>query len=715
MFWHGLAMLNVMLATGLTRLWWGEVRLTPLLFFTIATAASTLTGGLSPGLLAAVLSWFCFDYFCLPPIFAMDPGSVVLIRLVGLGLVAVGVHIPRAARSRAERQLRRAMAELEERVEARTDQLSVANTKLKEEAAEREKAEDALRRSEQYFRSLIENASDVITVLNRDGRIRYESTSVRRRLGYTREELKGLSRLELAHPDDAPHMQQALEHLIRERGTSVSIEYRVRHRDGSWRIFESIAENRLDDPGMAGIVIASRDITERRRAEKALRESEDRYRAFIAQSSEGIWRCESAQLMPPDCSEEEQLKFFFETAYIAECNDAMARMSGLNCAEEMIGRSVSELLPPTDEKNRELLRSFIRSGYRIVDAETQEQDRDGNPKWFSNTMIGILENGRLARAWGTQLDITRRKLSETALRESETQLRATSKFIQEIIYNAGEGIAVMDHDRRYILWNRVIEEKTGLRAEEILGRRTDEAFPYLKDLGLDQLHDRVLRGETVTAPDLETFRTDGRSFWWSVKCAPHRNAEGEIIGIICLSHDMTERKQAEKQQAELLAREQAARQQAETASRLKDEFLATVSHELRTPLSAIIGWARMLRDGSVSLERVHYALETIERNARVQTQLINDLLDVSRIISGKLLIEPESVDLAAVISAAISTVCPAAEARSIQLEFNPTEQGRACEIEFQNASVVWPESVRPLASVIVPDIMTGTCRPWRPR
>jgi signal transduction histidine kinase/DNA-binding response OmpR family regulator len=137
-----------------------------------------------------------------------------------------------------------------------------------------------------------------------------------------------------------------------------------------------------------------------------------------------------------------------------------------------------------------------------------------------------------------------------------------------------------------------------------------------------------------------------------------------------LQLEITERKQAEEERARLLVREQAARAEAEQANRTKDEFLATLSHELRTPLSAILGWSHLVRTGKLDEPQLSRAFETIERNARSQSQLIDDLLDVSRIITGKLHIEPRPVDLSAVIQAAIEAVRPAFEAKKIELETN---------------------------------------------
>src|SRR6266404_1641063 len=132
--------------------------------------------------------------------------------------------------------------------------------------------------------------------------------------------------------------------------------------------------------------------------------------------------------------------------------------------------------------------------------------------------------------------------------------------------------------------------------------------------------------------------------------------------------EVAERKQAEEERAEMLVREQSARADAEAANRTKDEFLATLSHELRTPLTAILGWSHLLRVNQLREPQFAHALETIERNARAQSQLIDDLLDVSRIVTGQLQIEFSTVNLAAVIEAAIQSVHPALAAKDIQLD-----------------------------------------------
>jgi signal transduction histidine kinase len=131
--------------------------------------------------------------------------------------------------------------------------------------------------------------------------------------------------------------------------------------------------------------------------------------------------------------------------------------------------------------------------------------------------------------------------------------------------------------------------------------------------------------------------------------------------------DITPAVRAEIERAELLRRESHAREEAEEASRLKEEFLATVSHELRTPLNAVVGWSRLLRGGQLDPDGTAHAIEIIERNALMQKQIVEDLLDVSRIITGKLRINTQPVDLLLVIHAAIDAIRPAAEAKEIEI------------------------------------------------
>jgi len=163
------------------------------------------------------------------------------------------------------------------------------------------------------------------------------------------------------------------------------------------------------------------------------------------------------------------------------------------------------------------------------------------------------------------------------------------------------------------------------------------------------------------------IRKDGSRFWANVIITALREKDGSLRGYAKITRDLTERAKAEEQRLQL-AREQVARSEVEAASRAKDEFLATVSHELRAPLNAILGWSRMIRGGSLDREKLDRGLDTIERNATLQKQLIEDLLDVSRIISGKVRLAVMAIELAPIIESAIDSIRPAAEGKEVRLQ-----------------------------------------------
>ncbi len=221
-------------------------------------------------------------------------------------------------------------------------------------------------------------------------------------------------------------------------------------------------------------------------------------------------------------------------------------------------------------------------------------------------------------------------------------LEANSALLQLLGYTNLQALletGMMEHDggtEAYRLWQERMDEEGVVQDFEMPLRRCDRILIWVRH------NARAIRDET------------GKILYY----------EGAI-------EDITQRKQAEEERTQLLAREQAARAEAEAANRLKDEFLATLSHELRTPLNAILGWASLLRSQKLNADKTAHAVEIIERNARSQTQLIEDLLDVSRIIRGQLRLNISSVDLNQIIETALDTVRPAAEAKGIQLESFP--------------------------------------------
>ena len=239
-----------------------------------------------------------------------------------------------------------------------------------------------------------------------------------------------------------------------------------------------------------------------------------------------------------------------------------------------------------------------------------------------------------------------------------------------------QGILLTDADLNIRGWNQWLVSHSGRSAAEAMGQNLLEIYPELTPRRLDEYYKNALAGRvSMISQRLHGYLlpmspksefTKFQHMQQSARIAP-LIAEGQVIGTITIIEDVTERVERENRLVELLAREKAARAEAEAANRAKDEFLAIVSHELRTPLNAISGWVQVLRNRKYKESSAH-ALEAIERNAKAQTKLIEDILDASRIIAGKLRLDARPVDLAPVIEAAIDTIRLAAEAKSIQIE-----------------------------------------------
>ena len=248
---------------------------------------------------------------------------------------------------------------------------------------------------------------------------------------------------------------------------------------------------------------------------------------------------------------------------------------------------------------------------------------------------------------------------------------------------AAQGIVTTDNELNVVEWNHWMEEHTGKRANEVIGNNLLELFPELAERRLDRNYKWALEGQVRVLSQalhgylIEMPAVSGEygqaSMQQAVRISPLSHAD-RVIGTLTIIDDVTERvaREAELQaqvedRSRLLSSEKLARSEAERANRLKDEFLATISHELRNPLNAILGWAHMMRVGNLTPANAERAVETIYRNAKSQAQLVADLLDVSRIISGKLRLDVRTIDFIPIVNAAIDSVRPAVDAKGIRL------------------------------------------------
>jgi PAS domain S-box-containing protein len=239
-----------------------------------------------------------------------------------------------------------------------------------------------------------------------------------------------------------------------------------------------------------------------------------------------------------------------------------------------------------------------------------------------------------------------------------------------IVESSDDAIVSKDLNGVIMSWNKGAEKLLGYAAEEVIGRSIMILIPPDRLDEETRVLESIRRGEKIDHFETVRRRKDGSLVEVSLTVSPVRNKKGRIIGASKIARDITERKRAEEEIARLLAEEQSAREVAEQATRAKDEFLALVSHELRSPLNAILGYTRMLRSGVGGREDLNKATGVIERNAKAQLQIVEDLLDSARIVTGKLRIEPNLVDLVPALESALDTVRSAADAKGVTLVAN---------------------------------------------
>jgi PAS domain S-box-containing protein len=273
------------------------------------------------------------------------------------------------------------------------------------------------------------------------------------------------------------------------------------------------------------------------RSEALLRASQERYRAFVEQSSEGIWCFETPEPMPEGLSEDEQVAYIYGHGRLAECNDATARMYAYDRAEQLVGRPLSDLFVASEPANEALLRNFVRSGYRLVDAESHEHDREGRPRVYLNNVVGILEGGRLRRAWGTQRDVTERTRAEEELRAGERRYRL-------LFERNMAGVARASEDGRILDANEAMARMYGCESPEELRSRDGLDF-FFDPADRPALAERLGRERALTNVEFRGRRKDG-GLVWALANLVLVEGEAGAAEVQATFVDITERKRAEE-------------------------------------------------------------------------------------------------------------------------------------------------------------------------
>lgn len=361
-------------------------------------------------------------------------------------------------------------------------------------------------------------------------------------------------------------------------------------------------------------------------------------------------------------------------AFDRECkliawNRAMQRISGLS-SDEVMGKRVVDFFPFLREPGSDACFSAALEGKELV---SQNHPYGPSETGIFESHYSPLydEHNQIAGGIAVITDITARKQAEEA---AHTAYRQLSFHVE----SSPLAVVEWDSDFRVSRWSQSAERLFGWKAEEVIGKHVNEwRFVFADDVDAVALVTNRQR-EGVEVQGIQRNRNytrEGSVLYCEWYNSVLRDDREKLVSVLSLVLDVTARQSAEEERAASLLRERDARRHAEEADRLKDEFLATLSHELRTPLTSILGWASMIRNGEVEGSNAARAIETIERNARSQARLIDDLLDVSRIITGNLRLDMHPLNLAPIVEAALDALRPTADVKGIRLQtrFVPEE------------------------------------------
>ncbi|MFN8594064.1 MAG: PAS domain S-box protein [Thermomicrobiales bacterium] len=442
--------------------------------------------------------------------------------------------------------------------------------------SQRRRLEAALRHGEARFRALVQNSYDVITVVAADGRRTYVSPSIERVLGYRAEDLEGGDVLALVHPEDIGLLQHALAACAAGAEQTAVLPLRFRHRNGTWRHFEVIGTNQLDNPILSGIVFNSRDVTLRREAELALRASEARFRSLF----EGA-RIASALVD--------------RNGVILIANAALGEFLGYP-VDQLLGMRIEAISHPDDEARQGDLRRQLWDGdlpgYQL---EKRYRRSDGEIIWGLLSSSGIRDDsGTVVAALGQIQDITARMSAEVALRDSEERFRTAFD-------RAPIGIALFDQDGHFRQVNASLCELVGYESAELLNMSFADIL-HPDDLGESRtLTERMWAGEINGYQVEERYvRKDGQPIWVQLTASPVQDTGDDASYAIAQVEDITGRRHLEMERAVLLASEREYTRQLRALTDMRSELTSMVSHELNAPISALRMMTSMLATRELS-------------------------------------------------------------------------------------------------------------------
>ncbi|MFM7427600.1 MAG: PAS domain-containing protein [Elainella sp.] len=451
------------------------------------------------------------------------------------------------------------------------------------------------------------------------------------------------------HPDHRASLLAAKQAVIAEGESAFCLEYQVQHRDGHYVWVQDHGSIVRDALGQAIRVVGSTiDISERKRSEQRLRESEERLQLGVQVADLAI------------------AHFDYATDRVTLSPEA-ARLYGFGADQTVITRD--QIHATFHPEERDELMVLIQQvldpqGAGWFAREHRVVWPSGEVRWLNVRKRVFFHRTDLPRpdyAILAAVDITDHKQTEAALHQSEERYRYLAGLIPQLVWIADANGTILDVNDRWSAYTGYSLEQAQQQSWEVIVHPEDVPI-------LAQAWAAAQQNASPYQAEGRMRRADGLYRWHLHQATPLRGEQGQIVRWFGTATDIHELKLIEADRARLLAEAETARAEAEAANRSKDDFVSLVAHELRSPLNAILGWAKLLQTRQFDAATTHKALETIARNTQAQAQLVEDLLDVSRMVRGSLRLTLASTNLETVIEAAIETVQPLAEARELRLD-----------------------------------------------
>jgi PAS domain S-box-containing protein len=437
------------------------------------------------------------------------------------------------------------------------------------------------------FQVLVENSSDAIVTLNADGTVRFASESSERLLGYALDERRGRSAFELVHPDDGAAARAAFRECLERPGVPIPVEYRARHKDGGWRHIEAIAVNRLDESAIGAIVVNYRDVTDRRRAEEALRVSEERLRHIVEHAQDLIYYCDIA-------------------GYFTYVNPTAARVMEYE-ERELLGRHFLTLIRPDYRAAAaDLYQRQIADAVPTTYFEFPSVTKRGRTVWIGQHVQLVRQGGAIAGVHAIARDITRQKDAEERLRRSEARYRS-------LIQGAAYGIYRSTIDGGILDANPAIAHMLGYTVDELLGLNMSQVYQSPADRAALIEEYRTRHGTVPLSSDVAWRRKDGTPITVHLTARLVHLDDGTTCfeGMV---EDITEKRALEEQLRQA--------QKMEAVGRLA----RGVAHDFNNVLAAIVGCSELMGidrpEGDPTREEAEEIRKAAERGAALTHQLM---------------------------------------------------------------------------------------------